>query len=144
MVIEKGKKVKVEYEGSLDNGQVFDSSEKAGRLLEFTVGEGKIIPGFENAVVEMEKGQEKNIKIESKDAYGDKNPELVKKISKQQLPEEAQQKIQPGMVLAMKTAQGQQIPVPVIEVGDTEITVDLNHPLAGQNLNFRIKVVDIE
>jgi FKBP-type peptidyl-prolyl cis-trans isomerase 2 len=144
MAIEKGKKVKIEYECSFDNGKVFDSSEKHGQPLGFVLGEGKVIPGFENAVMEMEKGQEKNIKIEAKDAYGEKKPELINKISKEQLPEEIRDKVQPGMVLGMQTPQGQQMPVNIIEVGDTEVTLDFNNPLAGQNLNFKIKVVDVE
>ena len=144
MAIEKGKKVKIEYEGSLDSGQVFDSSEKHGKPLEFTIGEGKVIPGFENAVMGMEKGQEKTIKIESKDAYGEKKPELMKKIPKEQLPEDVREKVQAGMVLGMQTPQGQNIPVNVVDVSESEITLDMNHPLAGQNLNFKIKVVDVE
>jgi FKBP-type peptidyl-prolyl cis-trans isomerase 2 len=144
MAIEKGKKVKIEYEGSLDNGQVFDSSEKHGQPLEFVIGEGKVIPGFEKAVVEMNKGEEKTIKIECKDAYGEKRPELMKRIPKEQLPEEARDKVKAGMVLGMNTPQGQQVPVKVVEVGDNDITLDLNHPLAGQNLNFKIKVIDVE
>jgi len=144
MAIEKGNKVKIEYEGSLDNGKVFDSSEKHGQPLEFVIGEGKVIPGFENVVIGMEKGQEKTVKIESKDAYGEKRPELMKKIPKTQLPKEAQDKVQPGMVLGMQTPQGQQASVMVVDVGKDDITLDLNHPLAGQNLTFKIKVVGVE
>jgi len=144
MAIEKGNKVKIEYEGSLDNGKVFDSSEKHGQPLEFFIGEGKVIPGFENAVIGMEKGQEKTVKIESKNAYGEKRPELMKKIPKTQLPKEAQDKVQPGMVLGMQTPQGQQASVMVVDVGEDDITLDLNHPLAGQNLTFKIKVVGVE
>ncbi len=143
MTIKKGNKVKIEYEGSLDNGQVFDSSKKHGQPLEFTIGEGMVIPGFENAVIGMEKGQEKTIKIEPKNAYGERNAELVKKLPKEQLPEEIREKVKPGMVLGMQTPQGQ-MPVHIKEVGDNDITIDLNHPLAGQNLNFKIKVVDVE
>jgi len=142
MAIKKGNKVKVEYKGTLDNGQVFDTSE-GKQPLEFTIGEGNILPGFENALIGMEKGKEKNVKIDSKDAYGEKKPELMKKIPKEQLPEESREKVQPGMVLGLKTQQGQQIPAKVTEVGDNDITLDLNHPLAGQNLNFNIKVLDI-
>ena len=143
MVIKKGSKIKVEYEGSLDNGEVFDTS-KGRDPLDFTVGEGKIIPGFENALIGMEKGEEKKIKIEPKEAYGDKKPELLKKIPKAQLPEDSREKIEPGMVLGMKTPDGKQFPVKVTGVGKEDITLDLNHPLAGQNLNFRIKVIDIQ
>ncbi|MEJ2267612.1 MAG: hypothetical protein P8X70_00870 [Nanoarchaeota archaeon] len=89
-------------------------------------------------------GEEKTIKIECKDAYGEKRQELMKRIPKEQLPEEARDKVKAGMVLGMNTPQGQQVPVKVVEVGDNDITLDLNHPLAGQNLNFKIKVIDVE
>lgn len=143
MPIEKGKKVKIEYEGSLDNGQVFDSS-KGKDPLEFTVGEGKIIPGFEKAVMEMEKGQEKTIKIPSEDAYGRKDPTKLQKLPKQQLPQDIQEKVKPGVMLNMRTQEGQHVPLKVTEVDGTFVTLDLNHPLAGENLNFRIKVVDVQ
>lgn len=144
MAIEKGNKVKIEYEGSLDSGDVFDSSEKHGQPLEFTIGEGRVIPGFEKGVIGMEKGEEKIIKILPKDAYGEKNPQFIQKVPKNQLPPEAAEKIKPGMMLGMQTPQGQQIPVQVVEVGDDDITIDLNHPLAGQILNFKVKIVDIQ
>ena len=143
MTIKKGSKIKVEYEGTLDNGEVFDTS-KGRDPLEFTVGEGKIIPGFENALIGMKKGEEKKIKIESKDAYGETNPELLKKLPKTQLPEDAREKIKPGMVLGMKAPDGRQVPVRVTGVGDSDITLDLNHPLAGKNLNFKLKVIDVQ
>tara|TARA_Y100000310_G_scaffold94955_1_gene92779 strand:+ start:15331 stop:15756 length:426 start_codon:yes stop_codon:yes gene_type:complete len=140
MAIKKGDKVKVEYTGTLDDGTVFDSSE--GREpLEFEAGTGKVIKGFDDAIVGMEKGEEKSVKIESKDAYGDYNPELTKKIPRDQLPKEQEPKA--GMVLMVKTPQGQQFPVKIKEVSDKDITVDLNPPLAGKNLNFKLKVVDI-
>jgi FKBP-type peptidyl-prolyl cis-trans isomerase 2 len=144
MTIEKGKKVKIEYEGSLDSGEVFDSSSKHGQPLEFTVGEGKVIPGFETAVLTMKKGEEKTIKISPKDAYGEKKKELIQKVPKTQLPEEARDKIKAGMVLGMQSPDGRQMPVLIIAVGKDDFTIDLNHPLAGQNLNFKIKLVDIE
>lgn len=142
MEIEKGNKVKIEYTGKLDSGEVFDSSDGKGPL-EFTTGENKVIPGFENAVLGMEKGEEKEIKIPCTEAYGETNPQLIQKIPKENLPEDSRDKIQPGMILLMNTPQGQQIPVRVKDVGEQDFTIDLNHPLAGQNLNFKIKVVDI-
>jgi FKBP-type peptidyl-prolyl cis-trans isomerase 2 len=144
MPITNGNKVKIEYESSFDGGEVFDNSEKHGQPLEFTVGEKQVIPGFENAVLGMEKGQEKQVRIEAKDAYGDKNPELMKKIEKKTLPEEIQKNVKVGMVLGVQSPDGKQIPVNVIEVDDATITLDLNHPLSGKNLNFKIKVVDFE
>ena len=145
MAIEKGNKVKVDYEGKLETGEVFDSSQHGDHShpIEFEVGKGQVIPGFENAVIGMNKGDEKEIKIPPQEAYGEKNPDLLKKIPKEQLPEDAKDKIQPGMVLGMQTPKGQQIPVPVVDVSDSDVTLDLNHPLAGKTLNFKIKVVDV-
>ena len=141
MAVKNGDKVKVEYTGKLDDGTVFDTTQ--GREpLEFEVGSGKVIPGFEKAVEGVEKGAEKNFKIESKDAYGDPNPQLLKKISRTQLPQDQEPKA--GMILAVKTPNGQQIPAKITEVTGSDITIDLNHPLAGKNLNFNIKVVDVE
>ncbi len=139
MPVKNGDKVKVEYEGTFDDGTVFDSSEKCGAPLEFEVGAGQIIPGFENAVMGMEKGEEKEFKLEPTDAYGDRNPQLVQKIPKDQLPKE----VMPGMMLMIGLPNGVQIPVKVTDVTDEEVTIDLNHPLAGKALNFKIKIVDI-
>ena len=141
MAIKNGDKVKIEYTGKLDDGSVFDTS--AGKQpLEFEVGSGKVIKGVDNAVLGMEKGQEKNVKLEPKEAYGERNQQLMKKIPREHLPKEQEPK--PGMVLIIKTPNGQQIPAKIADVTDNEITLDLNHPLAGKNLNFGIKVVDVE
>jgi len=140
MAIKKGNNVRAEYTGTLDDGTVFDTSE-GKEPLEFEAGTGKVIKGFDDAIIGMEKGEEKNVKIESKDAYGDYNPEMIKKVPKKQLP--ADQEPKPGMVLLVKTPTGQQYPVKIKEVTGTDIAIDLNHPLAGKNLNFKIKVVDV-
>ncbi len=139
MAVKNGDKIKVEYTGTLDDGTVFDTS-KEKEPLEFEVGSGQIIKGFDEAVVGMEKGEEKSIKIESKDAYGDPNPELTKKIPREHLPKE--QELKPGMMLRLKTPDGRQIPAKITEVTDKEITIDLNHPLAGKSLNFKVKIVE--
>ena len=139
MAVKKGDKIKVEYTGTLDDGTVFDTS-KEKEPLEFEVGSGQIIKGFDEAVVGMEKGEEKSIKIESKDAYGDPNPELTKKIPREHLPKE--QELKPGMMLRLKTPDGRQIPAKITGVTDKEITIDLNHPLAGKSLNFKVKIVE--
>jgi FKBP-type peptidyl-prolyl cis-trans isomerase 2 len=140
MAIKKGDKVKIEYTGTLDDGTVFDTSE--GKTpLEFEAGSGKVIKGFDDAILGMGKGEEKNVKIEAKNAYGDNNPKLKKKIPRDQLPKDQEPK--PGMVLVVKTSNGQQFPAKIAEVADKEITLDLNHPLAGKNLNFKIKIVDV-
>ncbi|MBW2981615.1 peptidylprolyl isomerase [Candidatus Woesearchaeota archaeon] len=138
--VKKGDKIKVDYTGKLDDGTVFDTSEGKAPL-EFEAGAGKIIKGFDNAVMGMEVGEEKEVKIEPKDAYGDPNPNMMKKIPRDKLPPEPAPK--EGMMLALKTPDGKQFPAKITEVNDKEITIDLNHPLAGKTLNFKIKVVDI-
>lgn len=139
MPVKNGDKVKVEYEGKLDDGTVFDSSEKCGEPLEFEVGSGQIIPGFEEAIMGMENGEEKEFKLESSDAYGSRNPQLIQKVPKNQLPPE----VMPGMMLMVGLPNGVQVPVKITEVTDEWVTIDMNHPLAGENLNFKIKIVDI-
>lgn len=142
MAVEKGNKIKVEYTGTFDNGDVFDSSEKHGQPLEFEVGAGMVIKGFDEAVIGMEVGDEKEVKIEAKDAYGEPNDQLKQTVPKDQLPKD--QEPQVGMVLGIATPDGRQFPAKIIEVNDDNIVIDLNHPLAGKNLNFRLKLVSIE
>ncbi|MAG60704.1 peptidylprolyl isomerase [archaeon] len=140
MVVENGKKVKVHYTGTLEDGSVFDSSEGKDPL-EFTVGEGKVIKGFDAAVKEMSANEEKEIHIESKDAYGEARNELIKQVPRDQLPKEQEPKV--GMILGVGMPNGQQIPARITAVNDTEVTIDLNHPLAGKNLNFKLKLVEV-
>ncbi|RLE46295.1 peptidylprolyl isomerase [Candidatus Woesearchaeota archaeon] len=141
MPVKKGDKIKVEYEGRLEDGTVFDSSKTHGAPLEFEVGGRKVIKGFDDGVIGMELNEEKEIRIEPKDAYGDRNPELIKKVPKDQLPKEHE--LKPGMMLLMGMPNGAQLPVTITEVGDKEVTLDLNHPLAGKTLIFKVKVVEI-
>lgn len=139
MVIKQGDKVKVEYKGTLDDGTVFDTSE--GREpLEFEVGSGQIIKGFDEAVVGMDKDQEKDINIKCDDAYGQPRPEMVQEIPRDKLPAEPAPQV--GMGLMLNTPQGQ-IPAQIAEVSDDKVKIDMNHPLAGKNLNFNIKVVEV-
>ena len=141
MAIKNGDKVKVEYTGTFDDGTVFDSSEKHGKPLEFQVGGKQVVPGFENAVVGMEKEQEKEIKLQPSEAYGDPNPQLVKKVPKDKMPKDVE--VKPGMVMVMSLPNGMQVPATVKEISDADVTIDLNHPLAGKILNFKIKIVDV-
>jgi FKBP-type peptidyl-prolyl cis-trans isomerase 2 len=142
MAVEEGNKIKVEYVGTLDDGTEFDNSKKHGQPLEFTVGEGKVIPGFEKSVKGMEVGQEKDFRIGSEDAYGQRNDELMQKIPRDKLPE-VEGGIQKGMILMAQTPQGHQIPATVISVDEEQATIDLNHPLAGKDLNFKIKIIEV-
>jgi FKBP-type peptidyl-prolyl cis-trans isomerase 2 len=142
MPIKEGNKVKLDYEGSFDDGRVFDSSKHGDHShpLEFEVGKKQVIPGFEKAAIGMEKGEEKNFRIESNEAYGQRNPELMQKIPRSALPQDQEPK--PGMMLIVGMQNGTKVPAMIAEVTDSEITLDLNHPLAGKALNFKIKIVD--
>ncbi len=140
MAIKKGDTVQVHYTGKLEDGTVFDSSEQHGQPLEFSVGGGQLIKGFDEAVVGMEKGEEKTVTLPPDQAYGEANPQMTQKFPKDQVPGE----VKPGMSLMVKTPEGQQFPAKVAEVSDKDITLDFNHPLAGKTLVFTIKVVDVK
>ena len=133
-----GDKVKVHYTGTLDDGKVFDSSE--GREpLEFTLGEGHVIKGFEEGVKEMKPNEEKTIKIKSKDAYGEKNDKLVLQVPRDKFPAQ----IEKGGQLILKGPEGQQLPALISEIKKDIVVIDLNHPLAGKDLTFKVKVVSV-
>lgn len=139
MPIKKGDKIKVEYTGTLEDNTVFDSSEKQGKPLEFEVGGGMIIKGFDEAVVGMEVDEEKEITLPPEEAYGQINPQLVQNVPKEQLPKD--QEIKEGMMLMVGLPNGMQLPAKVIEITENEVKIDVNHPLAGKTLNFKIKIV---
>lgn len=141
MAVKKGDKVKVEYKGTLEDGTVFDSTEKNGEPLEFEVGSKQLIEGFEDAVIGMETGEEKEFKLVSDEAYGEYNDELVKQVPRDQLPQDKE--IETGMILIMSLPNGIQIPAQIAEVTDDLVTLDLNHPLAGKDLTFKIKVLEV-
>ena len=141
MKVKNGDKVAVEYEGKLDDGTVFDSSENHGKPLNFEVGAKQVIKGFNDAVIDMETGEEKEIKLKPTEAYGDVNLKLLMKVPKEKLPQGRELKV--GMMLAVNLPNGMEMPARISEVGENDVTIDLNHPLAGKNLNFKIKVVGI-
>lgn len=139
-MIENGKTVKIHYTGTLDDGTKFDSS--AGRdPLEFEMGAGMVIPGFEKGVADMEVGEKKTIHIPADEAYGERREDLVLQFERSQLPEGLEPEV--GMGLQMQGPQGQPVPVTVTEVKEESITIDANHQLAGQNLNFELELVAV-
>jgi len=138
MPIKKGDKIKVDYKGTLEDGTVFDDSVNHGPL-EFIVGNGQLIKGFDDAVIGMAVGEEKTVKLPPKDAYGDHNPELIRKMPRQGLPSEAKE----GMIIGVGLANGAQIPAKIMKIGDDFVEIDFNPPLAGKTLNFKIKIVSI-
>ncbi|TQD23415.1 peptidylprolyl isomerase [Methanolobus vulcani] len=138
--IKDGDTIKISYVGTLDDGTVIDSTENHEGPLEFTVGSGQVISGFDEAVKGMEVGEEKTIRIEAADAYGEPNPAMIETVPKSMLQCDAE--ITAGMMIAVGTADGQQMPAKITEVTDETLTVDMNHPLAGEALTFNIKVVE--
>jgi peptidylprolyl isomerase len=141
-VVKEGDDVQVEYEGSLENGEVFDSSAKHGdQPLHFTVGKGMVIKGFDVAVVGMKKGEEKTVSINPEEGYGPRHDKLLMKIPRDKTMEDQEPK--KGMYLVLNAPDGQQYPALIADVSDVELTIDLNHPLAGKVLNFKVKIVGI-
>lgn len=136
----QGTKVKVHYTGTLNDGTVFDSSD-GKEPLEFTIGENQVIPGFENGIREMKLDEEKTIKIKPEEAYGEKNEQLVREIPRSKIPNGMDPK--EGMQLALTSPSGQKINGLIGKVSKDAITIDFNHPLAGKELNFKVKVVEI-
>ena len=132
--------VKVHYTGKLEDGQVFDSSLQR-EPLEFTLGQGQLIPGFENGVIDMKVNEKKTISIPKEEAYGEVNKELFQKVEKTQLPEEIKPEV--GMALAARNPDGTERPLRVTEVKDNHIVVDANHPLAGKDLTFELELLEI-
>lgn len=134
-----GDTVRVHYTGTLDDGQVFDSS-RGREPIEFTVGSGQVIPGFESAIVGMEPGQERRITVPAQEAYGPHRPENVVMVGRDQFPDEISPEV--GQQLQMSQG-GQNFRVTVTRVSDEGVQLDANHPLAGQNLTFDLELVEI-
>ena len=136
---QNGNTVKVHYTGKLGDGSVFDSSD--GREpLEFTVGEGQVIPGFEQGVVGLEPGDTKTLNIPSEEAYGPHRPEGVFEIERAEIPPTIP--LEEGMRLQANQG-GRTVDLLVVEFNEAKVTLDSNHPLAGQDLTFDIQVVDV-
>ncbi|MEO6948493.1 MAG: peptidylprolyl isomerase [Ginsengibacter sp.] len=136
----KGDRVKVHYTGKLTDGKQFDSSQ--GREpLEFTVGAGQMIKGFDEAIPGMEVGEKKTIKLSPSDAYGESNQEAIIEFPKGNIPEDM--KLEPGMKLQLQGQDGNPIPVVVKEVKDEVVILDANHELAGKELVFDIELTEI-
>lgn len=136
----KGDNVKVHYTGKLDDGTVFDSSVNR-EPLEFTMGGGQIIPGFEEAVTDMEPGDSKTTTIPADMAYGPHREEMVLVVNRAELPAELDLDV--GQQLQSRQPDGQTMLFTVTELSDSSVTLDANHPLAGMDLTFDIQLVEI-
>ncbi len=139
-VVAKGSKVSVEYTGSFDDGTVFDSTQNKEPIT-FTAGNGEVIKGFDDAVVSMKKGEQKKIQVTPKEGYGDRDEKLQQQVPRTVFPQEM--KLEKGMGFSFKTPDGQVIHATITEANSESVIVDMNHPLAGRNLIFELKVVDI-
>ena len=141
MVIKKGDIIKVEYEGRLEDLTIFDSTElQGGTPMKFEVGAGLLIRGFDNAIMGKEVGDEFTISLKASEAYGEVDPQLIQIISRDQLPKDIEP--EPGMMLNAFDANEAQSVIWIKEVDDEFVTLDMNHPMAGKTLIFKIKILE--
>lgn len=136
-----GKRVRVHYTGTFDDGTVFDSSVERGEPLEFVCMAGQMIPGFDQAVNEMALEETKQIHLAAADAYGERNEELVQRVPKTNVPDADDLPV--GQTVYMQGPGGQPFPVKVVEITDEDVVFDMNHEMAGKDLNFEITLVEI-
>jgi len=135
-----GSRVRVHYTGTLNDGRVFDSTE--GRdPIEFTLGQGQVIPGFEQAITGMQEGQSKQFTLSPDQAYGPRRNEMVMEIDRQRVPPDFHP--QAGQRIELRSADGHTLPATIVEVTPDVVRVDANHPLAGEELNFEIELVEV-
>jgi len=135
-----GDTVKVHYTGKLDDGTIFDSS-KDRDPLQFIIGEGRVIPGFEQAVVGMNPGESKTATVAANEAYGPHLKEMVVVVDRKEIPEHLEPKV--GQQLEIRQEDDRTIVVTVSDVSESSVTLDANHPLAGKDLTFDIQLIEI-
>ena len=138
--VKAGDTVRIHYTGTLSDGATFDSSQ--GRdPLEFVVGSGQIIAGLDAAIPGMAVGEKKLVEVPADQAYGHSDPNALQAVPRAEIPDDIPLDL--GTQLQVQTPQGQVMPVTVVEVTETEVTLDANHPLAGRDLTFAIELVEI-
>ncbi len=135
-----GDTVKVHYTGMLEDGQIFDTTE-GDEPFEFTIGEGEVIAGFEEAVVGLEPGQSRSAKVTSEEAYGPYRDDLLADFPRSEFPDDLD--LEEGQALEIEDPSGQRTLVRIVEVKDDAVTLDGNHPLAGQDLMFEVELVEV-
>jgi peptidylprolyl isomerase len=138
--VENGAYISVAYTGTLGNGEVFDSSQ--GRQpLEVLMGAGQVITGFETQLMGMALNEKKVFTLNTEDAYGPRNAELMQSIPRSEVPPEMN--VHVGKIVGFITSDGDQVPARIVQLDDEQLIMDLNHPLAGESLTFEIEVVGI-
>ena len=139
-VVKAGDKVRVNYIGRFENGAVFDSS--GGNVpLDFTVGAEQVIQGFDQSVVGMKSGEVCKVKVSAEDGYGPHVPEMVAEVERKLIPDD--DKLMIGSMLEVSVEDDNTLEVQVIEMTDTTVTLDANHPLAGKELHFEIELIEV-
>ena len=141
MNVEDGKTVCFHYVGTLEDGTEFDNSRTRGEPLVGHIGQGHLIPGFESALIGMGVGEKKSVLVESKDAYGEYNPDAVQIVPLERFPDDFTPQV--GGQVQGESANGQTFNATVSDSTESEVTLDFNHPLAGKHLNFEIEVISI-
>jgi FKBP-type peptidyl-prolyl cis-trans isomerase SlyD len=139
--IAEGKVVGIYYTLKNDAGEVLDTNRKGGKPLAYLHGAGNILPGLERALLGKVKNDDVEVHLEAADAYGEVNPEAVRQVPRASFPAHAE--IVPGMRFTGQDASGRQVPVAVQSIEGDQVTVDHNHPLAGQRLHFSVTVVGV-
>ncbi len=139
-LVEAGDQVRVNYTGMFTDGSVFDSS-AGNEPLEFTVGAGEVITGFDSAVVGMQPGETRKVTVDPEEAYGPHNPEMVAEVERSLIPED--HRLQIGGFLEVSLESGNTLEVQIVELNDTTVKLDANHPLAGKELHFEIELLEV-
>lgn len=137
---QSGHRVRVHYTGRLDDGAVFDSSQ-GGTPLAFTIGDGQVIPGFENGIVGMAAGETRTVRIACADAYGERQPDGVMEVPREEFPDDMPLEI--GTSVQGQQPDGEVVTFTIVGATDDAVTLDANHPLAGQDLTFELTLVSI-
>ena len=140
-VVKEGSKVKIMYEGTLVDGSVFDKSAE-DQPLEFTTGKGDVIPGFDKAVLGMKLNEKKEFTVPPEEAYGQRNETFIRKVPPSFFPDDMTPQL--DLMLSLQDGNGRPFPGTITEITPDSITIDLNHPLAGKELTFKIEIVGIE
>jgi peptidylprolyl isomerase len=138
--VENGKFVSVNYKGTLENGDIFDTTEGC-QPMELQMGSGQVIKGFEDAILGMSLNDKKVFTLDPEDAYGHRLEDYVQTIPRKEMP--ADMKLEQGDFIGIQTPDGRQIPAKIKQLDDDKMVLDLNHPLAGMALTFEIEVVGI-
>ena len=139
MTVDRGDVVRIHYHGELTGGEEFDDS-LSNEPVEFTVGEGQVIPAIDDGVIGLNQGERRLISVTPDNGYGERREDLIRVVPRQILGE---QEVEQGEAVEIQTSDGQLIIAEVIKAGNDSVTFDLNHPFAGRNLNFEVELIDI-